>query len=101
MENDPLPLAEELGSQIGKEAAPKLLEIVREHLLTTAQKPGNQTSEFQLTAIGLVASLILVSFGAYNADEEMQGRGIELAKWCIVGYAASRGAAKIAAKKDV
>lgn len=103
-EDIPLELATKLGSEVGKEAGGDLLSMVRKRLLEGAAKPGSQTSEYKLAMTGLIAAAGLLGFGAYQNDVEMQNRGIELAKWCIVGYAGSRGVAKIgagmAAKKD-
>lgn len=88
-------LAVQLGSEVGKEAGPAILDLARTALLTNAGRPGQQTSEFKLAAVGLAGALLMIGLGAFKADAEMQTRGIELAQWCIVGYAASRGLSKI------
>ena len=96
-EERPLELATELSGEVGREAGPAVLNMVRKRLIEGASRPGTKTSEYKLAALGLLGALGLVGFGAYSGDAEMQSRGIELAKWCIVGYAGSRGAAKIGA----
>lgn len=88
-------LAIQLGSEVGKEAAPMILDLARTAMLTNAGRPGQQTSEFKLAVTGLVGALLLIGLGAFKGDAEMQTRGIELSQWCIVGYAASRGLSKI------
>lgn len=90
-----LRLASELGSEVGKEAGPAILDLARTALLTSAGRPGQQTSEFKLAVVGLAGALLMIALGSFKADAEMQTRGIELAQWCIVGYAASRGLSKI------
>lgn len=94
-QDKPLQLASELGSEVGKEAGPAILDMARTAMLTNAGRPGQQTTEFKLAAIGLAGALVLIVLGAVKADAETQTRGIELAQWCIVGYAASRGLSKI------
>tara|TARA_R110000796_G_scaffold64044_1_gene148209 strand:+ start:1440 stop:1649 length:210 start_codon:yes stop_codon:yes gene_type:complete len=59
------------------------------------QKPGEQTSEFKLAALGIVGAILMGGYGAYIGDSELTSQGVELAKWCIAGYAAARGISKL------
>jgi hypothetical protein len=55
-----------------------------------AAKPGERTSEFLLSVVGLVVAAILAWRGAYKEAAELAG-------WCVAGYGVSRGLAKLRA----
>lgn len=103
-QEQPLKLATDLGAEVGKEAGPRLLELARAAMLNSAGKPGTQTSEFKLAALGLVGALGLAGFGAYTGNPALIAQGVELGKWCIAGYAGARGMSKLgvsmATKRD-
>lgn len=98
---DPRELASELAAHLGRERGGQLLELARTQALTSAAKPGGQSSEFRLSVLLVVAGLALAALGAYNGQPELQSQGVDLLKVVGAGYAISRGIAKAgaAAKK--
>lgn len=55
-----------------------------------AVKPGERTTEFLVSVVGLVVAAILAWRGANK-------EAVELAGWCVAGYGVSRGLAKLRA----
>jgi hypothetical protein len=56
--------------------------------------PGTTTSEFKLTAAGIISAAALLVVGKLTADVMLVQEGVTLLKWVIGGYALSRGLAK-------
>lgn len=96
---DPKALATELASLLGREQGGALLEQARAYVLLGANKPGNQTSEFKLTVLGVVSGFAILALGTWKADPELANRGLDLVQWSIAGYALARGVAKAGAAK--
>lgn len=96
-EQSPKELAEALGGKVGREAGERILDLARTHLLSSASKPGNKTSEYRLCAGALICALALIGGGIYTGDPQMRDQGVELVKWAVGSYAATRGLAKFGA----
>lgn len=90
-------LAAQLGSEIGKEAGPQILEMSRANLLLSASRPGNTTSEYKLSLALIAAGIAMVALGVYKAQPDLQKQGVDLISIVGAGYAASRGLAKLGA----
>lgn len=94
-----LKLAEELASRVGRAQGSALLDLAKAHILLANNKPGTQTSEFKLSALLIAAGVVMVILGALKNNPALQTEGIDLAKFVGVGYAASRGLAKLGIKE--
>ena len=90
-------LAEDLASEVGREAGPALVTMARAQLLAGAGKPGKETSEFRVTALLVVAGLALIGAGVYGDLADLRAYGVDLLKVVGAAYALSRGLAKAGA----
>lgn len=98
-EQPDIKLAEELAARVGRSQGSALLDMAKASILLSNNKPGTQTSEFKLSAMLIVAGVVMVILGALKNNPALQSEGIDLAKFVGVGYAASRGLAKLGVKE--
>lgn len=96
-EDKPLELAKDLGAEVGRESAPVILKLTREALLVQASKPGASTSEYKMSALLVIAGLVMVALGEWADKPDLSKQGGDLVAIVGAGYAVSRGLAKAGA----
>lgn len=77
--------------QTGPASVPPVTKVTEKTVLAPPTTPGWQTSEFLLSALGAIIGAVL----CFHPKDSMNEYGVMLIGSCVVGYAFSRGVAKI------